>query len=194
MKGSFLARAGLGLAGVVFGALSLTGKGAGITEARADEPAAQAGGVTGPACVLKGTAPVPKGTQVFDEASGGRAIASFVGSAVPMKMTQIPADPVNGRVRLATSLGSGSVRIEGYVPTSAVTVYTTRDLSVMAGNVSITSAQKVKLVRAQADSLQVEPVVGSVFAKLRLHQQPDTNRRVLAVLAYLRSVDVPAEP
>ncbi len=33
----------------------------------------------------------------------------------------------------------------------------------------------------------VEPVVGSVFAKLRLHQQPDTNRRVLAVLAYLRS-------
>ncbi len=33
----------------------------------------------------------------------------------------------------------------------------------------------------------VEPVVGSVFAKLRLHQQPDTNRRVLAVLAYLRT-------
>ena len=39
----------------------------------------------------------------------------------------------------------------------------------------------------------VEPVVGSVFAKLSLHQQPDTNRRVLAVLAYLRSVDVPVE-
>ena len=39
----------------------------------------------------------------------------------------------------------------------------------------------------------VEPVVGSVFAKLRLHQQPDTNRRVLAVLAYLRSDDVAAE-
>lgn len=33
----------------------------------------------------------------------------------------------------------------------------------------------------------VEPVVGSVFAKLQLHQQPDTNRRVLAVLAYLRT-------
>lgn len=39
----------------------------------------------------------------------------------------------------------------------------------------------------------VEPVVGSVFAKLRLHQQPDTNRRVLAVLAYLRSDDGAAE-
>ncbi|SEC17696.1 regulatory protein, luxR family [Nocardioides exalbidus] len=35
----------------------------------------------------------------------------------------------------------------------------------------------------------VEPAVGSVFAKLQLHQQPDTNRRVLAVLAYLRSVE-----
>ncbi|WP_242497246.1 helix-turn-helix domain-containing protein [Nocardioides oleivorans] len=35
----------------------------------------------------------------------------------------------------------------------------------------------------------VEPAVGSVFAKLRLQQQPDTNRRVLAVLAHLRSVE-----
>ncbi|MCF6378039.1 LuxR C-terminal-related transcriptional regulator [Nocardioides KLBMP 9356] len=35
----------------------------------------------------------------------------------------------------------------------------------------------------------VEPAVSSVFAKLQLHQQPDTNRRVLAVLAYLRSVE-----
>ncbi len=40
----------------------------------------------------------------------------------------------------------------------------------------------------------VEPVVGSVFAKLELHQQPDTNRRVLAVLAYLRAHDVAADP
>ncbi|MDR7254665.1 DNA-binding CsgD family transcriptional regulator [Nocardioides sp. BE266] len=40
----------------------------------------------------------------------------------------------------------------------------------------------------------VEPVVGSVFAKLSLHQQPDTNRRVLAVLAHLRSAERPASP
>lgn len=40
----------------------------------------------------------------------------------------------------------------------------------------------------------VEPVVGSVFAKLRLHQQPDTNRRVLAVLAYLRAGDTGLAP
>ncbi|MFN8192787.1 MAG: helix-turn-helix transcriptional regulator [Nocardioidaceae bacterium] len=37
----------------------------------------------------------------------------------------------------------------------------------------------------------VEPLVGSVFAKLRLHQQPDTNRRVLAVLAFLRAEQAP---
>lgn len=40
----------------------------------------------------------------------------------------------------------------------------------------------------------VEPAVGSVFAKLRLHQQPDTNRRVLAVLAYLRSYEAVDHP
>jgi DNA-binding NarL/FixJ family response regulator len=33
----------------------------------------------------------------------------------------------------------------------------------------------------------VEACVRNVFAKLDLHQAPDTNRRVLAVLAYLRA-------
>lgn len=157
MKRRVLARAGVGLAGVVFGALAALGlafEGAGIPEARAD--IAGPSGVTSPACVLKGTAPIPKGTQIFDAPSGGQAVANFVGSPVPMRMSEIPADPESGRVKLATSLGSGSVRIEGYASASAITVYTTRDLPVVAGNVSITSSHKVKIVRATPESLQVE--------------------------------------
>jgi DNA-binding CsgD family transcriptional regulator len=33
----------------------------------------------------------------------------------------------------------------------------------------------------------VEPIVGTIFAKLELHADPGTNRRVLAVLAYLHA-------
>jgi hypothetical protein len=33
----------------------------------------------------------------------------------------------------------------------------------------------------------VEPIVSAVFTKLELHQDADSNRRVLAVLANLRS-------
>jgi DNA-binding NarL/FixJ family response regulator len=33
----------------------------------------------------------------------------------------------------------------------------------------------------------VEPVVGTIFTKLQLHPDADSNRRVLAVLAYLRT-------
>jgi len=37
----------------------------------------------------------------------------------------------------------------------------------------------------------VEPVVGAIFTKLQLHPDVDSNRRVLAVLAYLRSESAP---
>jgi DNA-binding CsgD family transcriptional regulator len=37
----------------------------------------------------------------------------------------------------------------------------------------------------------VEPLVGAIFTKLQLHPDADSNRRVLAVLAYLRSGDDP---
>jgi hypothetical protein len=169
--------------------VSLTSDGPGVAEAKAaDAPAAaQAGSVTGPTCVLKGTAVVPKGTQLFDAASGGRAIANFVGSPVPMQMSEIPADPANGRAKLVTSTGSSSVRIEGYVPASAITVYTTRDLPVMAGNVWITSAQKVTLARATQDAVQVElAVAGTRSQRVKANAACDA-------LALQRGTPVPVE-
>lgn len=196
MKGSFLARAGLGLSGVLLAALfgvvsstvSLTSEGPGVAEARADTPtAAPAGGVTGSTCLLKGTSVVQKGTQLFDAASGGRAIANFVGSPVPMQMSEIPADPANGRAKLVTSTGSASVRLEGYVPTSAILVYTTRDLPVMAGNVWITSAQKVTLARATQDNMQVElAVAGTRSQRVKATATCDA-------LALQRGTPVPVE-
>lgn len=141
--------------GALVVALGVTGGGSSVKEARADVATTA---VTGPGCFIKGTAPVAKGTQLFDAASGGQAIANFVGGPVPMRMTEIPADPASGRVHLSTSLGSGSLRLEGYLPASAIDVFTARDLPVMAGNVWITSAHRVKLARAipGQDSLQVE--------------------------------------
>ncbi|MEP7122444.1 MAG: hypothetical protein ABJE95_16100 [Byssovorax sp.] len=130
-------------------------------EARADDarpppPAAAQSGVTGPGCWLGGTEPVGKGLQIFDAASGGRVIGSFSGTFVALRLSDFPADPATGRARVTTSLGSGSVRLDGWVAPATIPVYTARDLPVMGGHVWISTAQKVKLVQAATGSLTGE--------------------------------------
>jgi hypothetical protein len=145
-----------GLAGtsivLVIGALASRG-------ARAPEPKPAAGGGGGAACVLKGNHPGPKGTQVFDAASGGRAVATFTGAFVPMALSEIPADPAAGRARIATSSGSASFRIDGWVSPAAIDVFVTRDVPVAPGHVWISAAQKIKLVQASSGALTAEIVV-----------------------------------
>lgn len=122
-------------------------------------PPIQSIGVTPPSCVLKGTTAVAKDTQLYDHPTGGRVIANFSGNNVPMALSEIPADPMKDRVKLATSASSGAVRIEGYVSPAAIPVFTTRDLPVMAGNVWISSAHKVKLAAATSSSVSVDLTV-----------------------------------
>lgn len=149
MTSTSQARAGVALA---FG---LIVSGGGLSEARAQTVTANVSS----ACVLQGTSPIAKGTQLFDAASGGAPIARFTGNMVPMRMTELPADPANGRAKLSTSTGSGALRIEGYVDASVVPMFTTRDVPVMAGNVWIASGQKVRLVHGGPGALRVEKAV-----------------------------------
>ena len=163
---ALLARGARGAAAAMaLGALLAAGtKPLSIGEARADEvkvPAAAAvsAGVTGPACVLAGNEPVPKGLQIFDAPSGGRVIGSFSGAFASLRLSDLPADPVTGRARVSTSLGSASVRLDGWVVPATIPVYTARDLSVMGGHVWISTAQKIKLVQAAAGSLTGEVTI-----------------------------------
>lgn len=151
-----LARVGLGLSGVILGSLGVMSGGPGIPEARAEPPTPGATIEPSKTCVLRGSSPIAKGTQLFDAPSGGRPIATFTGASVPMQMTQIPSDPANGRAKLATSTGSGALRLDGYVQASAIPVFTTRDAPVMAGNIWIADAQRVRLVYANPSSIGVE--------------------------------------
>lgn len=143
-------------------AVVLAVAGDGAPEARADDvkPAAPAAaGVTGPGCVLKGTFPGPKGALIFDAPQAGRPVAGFSGGPEPMSLADFPADPTTGRARISTTLGTGSLRIDGWLPASAVAVFTGRDVPVHAGHVWISDAQRVKLVQASSGSLVVELAV-----------------------------------
>lgn len=146
---------GLGLTAALLGTLGLGGR-SGAPEARADEPAAAAPTVVVSGCKLTGAQAGKRGAQLFDAVTGGRVVASFTGALVPMTLSDIPLDPTQGRARLSTSAGSAALRLDGYAPVSDVTVFTTRDIPVVASHVWITSGQKVKLVSAAADTLRGE--------------------------------------
>lgn len=123
------------------------------------DDAASAGTSAAPAvsqCTLKGSQPLAKGTQIHDAVSGGRVIAELTGAVVPLQLSEIPADPSQGRARVVTSNGAATVRIEGYVSPSAVTVYSAKDLPVAGGHVWISDGQKVKLTKAQQSQLTAE--------------------------------------
>ena len=152
---------------VALGALgmALVGGGTGVPEARAQEPT---GAVTGPGCILKGSSPIAKGTQLFDKEAGGRAIANFSGSFVPMQMSELPADASAGRAKLSTSNGGAALRLDGFVAPSSIPTYTARDVSVIGGHVWISTAQRVKIVRGAPGTLTVElTVAGSQSQTVR---------------------------
>src|SRR4051812_3904519 len=103
MKQSVIAR-GLAAGAAVLLAAALLGPARRLEgEAKADEAKPTVASGSGPLCVLKGTYPIPKGNQIFDAASGGRAIANFTGTYIPLKLSDIPADATNGRARLSTT-------------------------------------------------------------------------------------------
>jgi len=165
MKRGFLACGTMGAA-LLLGISVLSGSPA-VPEARAEE-AAPAADVTAPSCLIKGTFPAPKNTQIFDAPRGGSVIGNLTGAWVPMTLSEIPFDPTSGRARLRTSQGTGALRIDGYVEASALPLFTTRDISVHGGNVWISSAQKVKLLRASKGELTVEmPVSGTMSQTVR---------------------------
>jgi hypothetical protein len=82
-----------------------------------------------------------------------------------MQLTDFPADPTAGRAHIATSLGTGALRIEGWVSPSSIAVFTVRDVPVAAGHVWISEAQRVKLVQASAGTLTAEITIAGTHGQ-----------------------------
>jgi hypothetical protein len=136
-----------------------------LSEARADEASAPPAGATSSQCTLKGTLPGPKGTPIHDAAQGGRVIATLTGALLPLRMSQIPTDPTQGRAKIQTSDGAAAVRIEGYAAPSSFRVYTAKDVPVVADHVWISSGHEVKLTKAQGAQLTAQRTIAGSNAQ-----------------------------
>lgn len=99
---------------------------------------------------------------MYDTPSGGRVIATFTGGFVPMSVSDIPPDPAIQRSKLSTRATEPMVRLDGYVDTSVIPIYSARDIAIVAGSVWIASANKLKITGASPGMVSVEmPIFGS---------------------------------
>lgn len=111
---------------------------------------------------------------MYDAPTGGRLIATFTGGFAPMSMSDIPPDP-SQRAKIATHASEPSVRIEGYVETSVIPMYSGRDIPIVANSVSIASAQKLKITGASAGGVNVEmPILGTNGQTVRVQTGCDS--------------------
>ncbi|MCB9585507.1 MAG: hypothetical protein H6718_08920 [Polyangiaceae bacterium] len=111
-----------------------------LAETQADGPETDTG--AGPTCIISGTAAPPKELEIYDKASGGSVVARLTGVDTPLKAFEFPKGS-DARARLDTGTGKGHFRIEGYVHTKRLPIYTKKALTVTQGHLWIGAHREV---------------------------------------------------
>jgi hypothetical protein len=156
-------------AGAVCAPAFMTERAAFAQDAPPPSPPAAPAAASAPVCRIAGTQAVTKGVTITDAPAGGRTLALFTGADLPLELRDLPADPSAGRSRVATSAGKAGFRIEGFVQTSAIHVFTGRDIPAVGAQVWLSSAHEVRLVAASGNALGVErTILGSPGQTLRV--------------------------
>ena len=120
---------------------------------------------SGPSCVITGDAYVTKDTAIYQEVSGGSAVAQFSGARAPLKATRFPKDASQGRVLVNTG---GGFRVEGFTDPRAMTVFGNRDLAAVPGHVWISAATPLKFAGAAPGRVEVElPAMAGLSRPIR---------------------------
>ncbi len=129
----------------------------------ADQPAATAG--SGMACVIAGTALVPKDQGIWSAATGGTKVATFTGALAPLKAANFPADPSAQKVQVNAG---GGFRVEGFTDARTIPVWTSRDVPVIADHVWLSGGRSMKVIGAAPNQIRVElPARGALSAPVQ---------------------------
>jgi len=102
-------------------------------------------------CTLKGDVVMPKGVAISD--SQGSDIAQFNGTKVTVSVSGFPSNGTRAKIQ------TSGFRIDGYVKSREVPVYTARSVPVHAGHVWIAEARRVSVIGGGPGKLHVEKSV-----------------------------------
>src|SRR5687768_178913 len=105
---------------------------------------------SGESCIVKGKGVIEKGVFIYSAKEGGTPIAGFATQEVNLEVSDVPADPANGRAKIKTGKGSGSVRIEGWVDATKIPLSARQDIAIVPMHVWIGRGEPVKLKAASS--------------------------------------------
>lgn len=115
-------------------------------------------------CMLTGKTLLPTGLEVFDAATGGRAIAKFSGAWTELVASEFPSDP-SQRAKVRTGLGKGGFRVDGFVDASKIPVFTNGRTSAVPGLVWIDAGREVQVLGGSGDKLKIAKKLSVPFTQ-----------------------------
>jgi len=106
-----------------------------------------------------------KGVSLWSDPQGTNAAAGFAGQAVDLIANGFPASPSAGRIRVRTS---GGLRIDGYVDSNDLPLFTASDVAVVQGHLWIAQGQRVSFSGASSGLAIEASIKGPVTQTFRV--------------------------
>lgn len=117
---------------------------------------AQVLGPTVDGCRPKGRPTMPWKVPVFDVPEGGHAVAQFTGNPSSLAVVAFPSDSSGHRVNVVTGLGAGDFRVNGYLETDALPLYTVASVSIVPGHLWLPAHSELRVLQWSGSKLLVE--------------------------------------
>ncbi len=114
-------------------------------------------------CTIADSTVPAAGTEIFTAASGGTAFAKFMGASLGVRLSDLPADLANGRLRVKTGDGrSAYLRLEGFASAHAFRLFSRQSVALIPGHVWLTKGLELEVSAVKDDHLEItHKILGS---------------------------------
>jgi hypothetical protein len=113
------------------------------------------------ACSLTGTATPDLELPLTD--TEGHPIARFGGVAIPLGLSELP-ERADGKIQVQT-IGSGHLRISGFVPVQSMPIYLNQDCSIIKGHVTLLKGTRVEYAGRSGDAIRISVKTKNAIAE-----------------------------
>ena len=115
-------------------------------------------------CRLEGSTTMPLDTIVYAKDKGDAKIARFTGMTTGLTVLELP-DSTPRRAHVMSGTGRGGFAIDGWVDVTAIPLFATANLPVVAGHVWIQGGQRVEFEGRQQNQVRVQRATTSPFSQ-----------------------------